>query len=109
MLLHDSALKINLSYKLQFWWTGPYQVRDVIKKKETYFLKKLDGISYRDHIHDNQIKKFWLHKEKQEEQTSNINNEMDETLNIKKIIKNCTNRIKRNQPKAKEDKTFNYS
>ena len=77
---------------------------DVIKKKETYFLKKLDDTLYEDHIHDNWRKKVWLRGKEPEGQIKDADNEMNKTLNIEKTIKGHANRIKKNQPEAEEDK-----
>jgi len=97
VLLHDSALKTNLSRKLRFWWTGPYRVRSVIKEKGTYFLEELDGTPFRDHIHGNRIKKFWLRGESPEEQIGSTENNMDEDPSLEDAAEERVKR-RRNQP-----------
>ena len=59
VLLHDSKLKMSHSIKLKFCWTESYHIQEVIEKKETYFLEKLDEVLIKKHFHENQVKKFW--------------------------------------------------
>ena len=59
VLLHDNKLKMSYSIKLKFHWTESYHIQEVIKKKETYFLEKLDEALIKKHFHGNQVKKFW--------------------------------------------------
>ena len=61
VLLHDSKLKLSYSVKLKFHWTESYHIQEVIKKKETYFLEKLDKMLIKKHFHENWVKKFWAH------------------------------------------------
>ena len=49
------------SVKLKFHWTESYCVWEIIEKKETYFLEKLDETLIKKHFHENQVKKFWTH------------------------------------------------
>ena len=49
------------SVKLKFHWTESYCIQKIIKKKETYFLEKLDEALIKKHFHENQVKKFWAH------------------------------------------------
>ena len=60
VLLHDNKLKISYSIKLKFHWTESYHIQEVIEKKETYFLEKLDRALIKKHFHENQVKKFWV-------------------------------------------------
>ena len=63
VLLYNNKFKMSYSVKLKFCWTESYHVWEVIKKKETYFLKKLDEILIKKHFHENWVKKFWIHDE----------------------------------------------
>ena len=60
VLLHDSKLKMSHFIKLKFCWTESYHIQDVIEKKETYFLEKLDEMLIKKHFHENWVKKFWI-------------------------------------------------
>ena len=86
VLLHDNKLKMSYSVKLKFCWTESYYVWEVIEKKKTYFLEKLDKVLIKKHFHENQVKKFWAYDKlmymfiKKE----NENNDETECLNQEK-------------------------
>ena len=61
VLLHNNKLKMSYSVKLKFCWTESYCIQEVIEKKKTYFLEKLDEALIKKHFHENQVKKFWTH------------------------------------------------
>ena len=63
VLLHNNKLKMSYSVKLKFCWTESYHIWEVIEKKETYFLEKLDETLIKKHFHENWVKKFWTHDE----------------------------------------------
>lgn len=43
VLRNDRKLKLQHSYKLNFQGTGPYRIADLVRGKEIYFLKELNG------------------------------------------------------------------
>ncbi len=54
ILLHNIKINKELCVtKLKFHWSESYYVWDVIKKKEMYFFKELDEISFRKNFHEN--------------------------------------------------------
>ena len=61
VLFYDNKFKISYFIKLKFYWTELYYVWKIIKKKETYFLEKLDEALIKKHFHENWVKKFWIH------------------------------------------------
>ena len=86
VLLHDSKLRMSHFVKLKFCWTESYHIQEVIEKKETYFLKKLDETFIKKHFHENQVKKFRIHDELMyvSIKKENENNDEAECLNQEK-------------------------
>ena len=53
VLLHDNKLKMSHSVKLKFHWIESYHVWEIIEKKKTYFLEKLDEVLIKKHFYKN--------------------------------------------------------
>ena len=49
--------------KLDFRWTGPVRVRDVIPDKGTYILEDLNGARLRGTFAGNRIKRFYVRED----------------------------------------------
>ena len=59
VLLHDTKLNNHYNMKFVPQWLEPYQIREAIIIKNTYFLEKLDEVPLDDTVFDNWIKHFY--------------------------------------------------
>jgi hypothetical protein len=65
VLVHNHHKEIDMSTqrKLDFRWTGPVRVRDVVPDKGTYILEDLNGARLRGTFAGNRIKRFYVRED----------------------------------------------
>ena len=65
MLVYNHHKEINMSAqrKLDFRWTGPVRVRDVIPDKGTYILEDLNSACLQGTFAGNRIKRFYVRED----------------------------------------------
>jgi hypothetical protein len=65
VLVHNHRKEIDMSVrrKLDFRWSGPVRVRDVIPDRGTYILEDLNGARLRGTFAGNRIKRFYVRED----------------------------------------------